>query len=92
MYSYYTRKYRAEMCNSLLKEGKCIDGYMNCKFAHNPCQLNLVVPEKEKDMLNFTQRAINKKKKKSMPLVPWRPAKQGFIEKQRGRGNLRLYF
>jgi len=89
LYSYYTRKYRAEMCTSIVKGGKCKDGYINCKFAHNPCQLNLVVPEKEKNMMNFTQRAINKKKKKSKPIVPWRPGKQGLIEKSRGRGRLR---
>ena len=76
------------MCNTLLKEGKCKDGYLNCKFAHNPCQLNLVVTEKEKNMLNYTQRAIFKKKKNSKPLVPWRPTKSGLLEKVRGRGKL----
>jgi len=89
LYLYYTRKYRAEMCNSMVKEGKCREGYVTCKFAHNPVQLNLVPTEKEKNMLNYTQRAINKRKKKSKPIVAWRPGKQGFIEKTRGRGRLK---
>ena len=75
------------MCSALLKDGKCKDG-KNCKFAHNPCQLNLVMPVKEKSMLNDTKRAIHRRKHKSKPVAPWRPGKQGFIEKTRGRGIL----
>jgi len=89
LYQFYTRKYKGEMCNTLLKEGKCNDGYLECKFAHNPCQLNLVLAEQEKKMLMNTQRAIIRRKRHCKPVVPWRPGRRGFIEKMRGRGRIK---
>jgi len=88
-FGYYTRKYRSEMCSSVAKDGKCKEGYTHCKYAHFPVQLNLVSTQKEKTMLIATQRNIRKKIKKSRPLIPWRPGRQGFIERARGRGRVR---
>ena len=43
---------KKKMCESILKTGKCKFTSKNCKFAHNPIELNLVTKKETSENLS----------------------------------------
>jgi hypothetical protein len=80
LYDKFYKKYRAEMCPNILNGKKCTESYRDCKFAHNPNQLNLTVVSTTKKLLNNTLNETQKKMKKSNTIVPWKYPKQKILE------------
>ena len=59
---------------------KCGKPYDECDGAHNPNQLNLIKPTKDKQLMENNVRFLEAQKKQSSVIVPWSYPKQGFIE------------
>ena len=81
LYDKFYKKYKAEMCPNIKNGLKCTDNYRDCKFAHNPNQLNLTIVDQQKKLLRNTLKETKKKMKKSTTLIPWTYAKAGDFEK-----------
>ena len=75
-----TGKYKTEMCPNIKKLGHCPDSFSGCKYAHNPNQLNLIPPQKDKQLMKNNLSVTLGKKEKSVVIVPWSYPKQGYIE------------
>jgi hypothetical protein len=80
LYKKMVGKYKTEMCPNIIKLGHCPDSFSGCKYAHNPNQLNLIPPQKDKQLMKNNLSVTLGKKEKSVVIVPWSYPKQGFIE------------
>ena len=81
IYNHYYKKYRAAMCPKILNKQKCTDSYHDCKFAHNPSQLNLTLAENKKTMLKNSIKETMKLTKESKEPVAWKYPRQKVYEK-----------
>lgn len=64
-----------------IKDIKCVCGFRECKDgAHNPNQLNLVKPKKDKKLMINNLNNVIAQKKQSTSSTPWSYARQGFIQ------------
>ena len=74
-------KYKDHMCDSKKTGKSCDKGFREChKGAHNPNQLNLIKPKKEKELMVNNMKNILEEKKQSKSNVPWSYAHQGYIQ------------
>ena len=74
-------KYKNHMCDSKMTGKSCDKGFRECnKGAHNPNQLNLINPKKEKELMVNNMKTILEEKKQSKSNVPWSYAHQGYIQ------------
>ena len=74
-------KYKTHMCDSKKTGKSCDKGFRECnKGAHNPNQLNLIKPKKEKELMVNNMKNILEEKKQSKSNVPWSYAHQGYIQ------------
>ena len=82
----FESKYKNRMCDDCTYEAKklgrsCTNGFRECKKgAHNPNQLNLVPPKKDKKLMVKNMNNVLQEKKQSKSNVPWSYAHQGFIQ------------
>jgi hypothetical protein len=81
LYDKFSKKYRAEMCPNIINGRKCLESYRDCKFAHNPNQLNLTLVDKQRKLLRNTLNETKKKMKNSETDIAWSYPKQGVYEK-----------
>ena len=61
---------------------KCLNLYNKCEGAHNPNQLNLISPLKDKLLMENNVRLLEKEKIQSRIMIPWTYPKEGYIEKK----------
>jgi hypothetical protein len=80
LYKKFYRKYRAEMCPNIVAGKKCPDSFRDCKFAHNPNQLNLTIIDRNKKLLKNSLVETKKKTKQSKTIVPWKYPRQKIYE------------
>jgi tetratricopeptide (TPR) repeat protein len=82
LYKKFSIKYRTEMCKDH-KLGICKFSYRDCKYAHSSHVLNLTETRTQKQLLKNNMKVTEHKLKESKTIVPWTPAKSGFIEKEK---------
>ena len=72
---------------------KCLNPYNECEGAHNPNQLNLISPLKDKLLMENNVRVLENEKIQSRIMIPWTYPKQGYIEKKPvHKENIRLQY